>query len=360
VDNLDGTPATCAGRFVCSNAIAVGRFVPDHFAFTAPAAPPRFRTFDQSCAAGRSFTYIGAPFGYVSGELPAASVEARNFSGNVTTNYRDPSAGGLFKLTAASLVQTYSMTGQTINTSLQTPQLTAVGNGTATYTGNAADTISIARSAAAASAPFNANIELRWVAEDANENAVNQGIITTPTPLLFNGTGSGIAFDGVPAPGNEFRYGRLRLANANGSQLVALPVLMEAQYFNGTIFVTNTADNCTSVAAGSVTMTFSGNLAACETAVTNAGALSAGRRTLVLPAPGAGNDGAADLRANLAAASGNACTAVGGAGPASTSAARPWLQGNWTAAPFDDDPTARATFGTFKGSSEVIFIRENF
>ncbi len=360
--DADDTPANCSGYHVCQSAapLTVGRFVPDHFAFTVPGGTPapQFRTFDMSCAAARSFTYIGAPFGYVT--TPKARVEARNAAGNVTTNYRNPAPGGLFKLSAGSLVQTYSMTGQTVTTSLQAATLDSIGNGVADFTAASADRISIDRNAAAASAPFSANLELRWVAEDANENAANQGIITTPTPFLFNGTGSGIAFDGVPAPGNQFRYGRLRLANANGSQLVALPVLMEAQYFNGTIFVTNTADNCTSIAAGTVTMAFNGNLAACETAVTNAGALSAGRRTVVLPAPGTGNDGAADLRINLAAVSGNACTAVGGAGPASTSAARPWLQGNWTGTAFDDDPTARATFGTFRGSSEVIFIRENF
>ena len=32
----------------------------------------------------------------------------------------------------------------------------------------------------------------------------------------------------------------------------------------------------------------------------------------------------------------------------------------WTGSAFDDNPTARATFGTFRGAGEVIFIRENF
>ncbi len=352
----DDTPATCAGYHICQSAapLAVGRFVPDHFAFVVPGGttPPQFRTFDQACAAPRSFTYIGAPFGYVT--RPTARVEARNAAGSATTNYR----GSLFKLTTASLAQNYSMTGQTINPSLQTPALTAIGNGTATFTSHANDLIAIARNAASASAPFNASIQLRWIAEDDAELALNGTITTSPgTGFVFDGGGSGIAFDA----GSQFRYGRLRVQNANGSQTAALPVVMETQYFSGAGgFVTNAADNCTAISTSDVALTFSGNLAACETAITAAGAVAAGRRTLVLPAPGNGNDGAATLRVNLDNAAGTTCLVPGGATSAITNASKPWLQGNWTGAAFDDDPTARATFGTFKGSSEVIFIRENF
>ncbi len=352
----DDTPATCAGYHICQSAapLAVGRFVPDHFTFSVPGGTPapQFRTFDTAACA-RSFTYIGQPFGYAT--APTASVEARaapSVGGNITTNYR----GALFKLAAADLIQTYSNTPvKPMTPALLAASLSAIGNGTATFTANAGDKVAFDRNPASASVPFSANIALSWEAEDDAENGANQGIITTPTPYQF----SSIAFDA----GAEFRYGRLRLANANGSQLVAMPLLMEAQYANAAgIFVTNNADNCTSIGNNNVQMTFSGNLAACETAITGAPAtLSGGRRTLVLPAPGTGNDGAATLTVNLgAAASGTTCIAAGGGTVPAAGANRLYLQGNWTGSAFDDNPTARATFGTFRGAGEVIFIRENF
>jgi uncharacterized protein DUF6701 len=357
VDSGDGTPANCtaSGRYVCpAAATAVGRFVPDHFAFSVPGGttPPQFRTFDMACAATRSFTYIGAPFGYVT--RPTATVEARNAAGNITTNYR----GTLFKLTTGDLTQNYTMAGQTITTALSTPALTAIGNGTATFTANTADRITIQRNNAAASAPFNGAIELRWIAEDNNEVALNGTISTSPgTGFVFDGGGGGIAFDS----GSQFRYGRLRVANANGSQLTALPVLVEAQYYNGSTFITNAADNCTAIANNNVAFAFAGNLGACETAGSGGGTLVAGRRTLVLAAPGSGNDGAATLTVNLTNAGlGSTCTAVGGAGPASSGANLPWLQGNWSGGTYTLNPSGRATFGVFRGSDEVIFIRENF
>ena len=106
---------------------------------------------------------------------------------------------------------------------------------------------------------------------------------------------------------------------------------------------------------------FTGNLAACETAVSGGGTLTSGRRTLLLAAPGNANDGSVILTANLGAApSGTTCTVVGGAVSPAAGADRAYLQGNWTGPLYDDNPGARATFGTFKGAGEVIFMRENF
>jgi len=357
------TPGNCtaSGRYICQSPapLAVGRFVPDRFAITAGTAPV-LRTFDTTDAAcsvppsgpRRSFTYIGQPFGYVT--APTGTVEAQNATGGTTANYR----GALWKLTAAADVsQTFTNTpAKPITPTLGTPTLTEIANsGTGTLSANAADKIAFDRDSATPSAPFNADLMLRWSVADDAENGANQGIITTATPLDF----TSIAFDA----GNAFRYGRLRLGNANGSHLTPLPVVMEAQYaLLANSFVTNTADHCTSIANANVAMgTFSGNLVACETAVTGAGTLSAGRRTLVLPAPGSANDGAVILSVNLgAAAAGTTCTVVGGGTVAAGGANRPYLQGSWAGVAYDDDPTARATFGTFKGAGEVIFMRENF
>jgi MSHA biogenesis protein MshQ len=166
------------------------------------------------------------------------------------------------------------------------------------------------------------------------------------------------------------RFGRLALRNANGSQIVPLRLAMEAQYWGYTNppantalgFMTNTADSCTSIANVNVAMSgFAGRLSACETAVNGAGTLSAGRKTLLLPAPGSANDGSVLLTVNLDSTnSGTTCTSVGGGTVGVTGASRSYLQGNWAGTDYDDNPTARAAFGTFRGAEEVIFMRENF
>lgn len=336
VDSGDGTPASCAGYYVCqSAALAVGRFVPDRFALTS-LTPPQFQTSgvaDAACSAlPRSFTYVGQAFGYAT--TPSATVTAQNAAGGTTTNYR----GALWKLAAAGVSQSFANTPVlTLDTSLVgAPTLTEVANtGTGTLTANGADRIAFVRDATTASAPFNADLSLTWTVQDTSESGAGQGVIGTAAALVFNS----IAFD----QGAEFRYGRLRLVNANGSQLVPLPMLMEAQYYSGAAgFVTNAADHCTSVATGSITLgNYTGNLAAGETVLSGGGTFSAGRRILQLSAPGSANDGSVTLTANLGAT-------------------HPHLRGNWTGALFDDDPTARATFGTFKGAGEVIFMRENY
>ena len=152
--------------------------------------------------------------------------------------------------------------------------------------------------------------------------------------------------------------GRLAIGNRNGSQLVPLRVPAETQYWNGTSFITNNSDSCTTLAATNVALAFQpGNLSACETSLTTT-TFANGRANLQLSAPGQGNDGSVVLTANLGAtASGNTCS------PASTpvtSANRLYLQGNWTGANYDQNPSGKATFGTYRGAEEVIFTRENF
>jgi MSHA biogenesis protein MshQ len=154
------------------------------------------------------------------------------------------------------------------------------------------------------------------------------------------------------------RSGRVRVFNAYGSELLALPVSTVFQYYASAAsgWVTGT-DTCTALAAGNFAFSFPVNaankLAACETVVTVAGANP--RPTVTLSAPGAGNNGWADLTLNLGAtAAGNQCTAVGGA---ATTANAPWLQFNWLGAGVAN-PTSQVTFGVYK--SPLIYRRENY
>jgi MSHA biogenesis protein MshQ len=352
---VDAADSTLAERTISSPAITVGRFVPDHFDL-AVLATPQLRTFNTTTCDTRSFTYVGQPFGYVA--APQATVLARNASGGTTTLY----AGALWKLVGGSpdVVQGYSplapaSPGLDVGAVSQ-PALSSNGDGTGVLAANPADLLRFTRPATAPlTPPFNAAISLNWTVSDPHEAGVpGNGTITASAPLVF----SSIAFDA----GSEFRYGVLKLANGYGSELNNLPAVIEAQYWNGSAFVTNGADHCTTLASGSVAMgNYQRNLSACETAITPVSVrLASGRAVFTLRKPGNGNSGSVDLTLELGGtAGGQTCPLQGAAAVAATAANMPWLQGRWgSAVNYDTNPRARASFGQYK--SPLLYLRESF
>ncbi len=151
----------------------------------------------------------------------------------------------------------------------------------------------------------------------------------------------------------RLRYGRLRMQNAYGSELRTLPVPLEAQYWNGSFYTTNTDDSCTTLPMASIVMSnFTGGLAACETQITPTGTqtLASGRIPggLVLTRPGPSNSGSVDLAINVTAtAAGTTC--VASTPSAATAANQPW---------FGPNIGGRATFGIYR--SPLIYLRENY
>ena len=342
---VDAADSSLAERAFESPVVNVGRFVPDHFTL-ATASVPRFKTFNDTSCATRSFTYIGQPFGYLT--LPQATITARNAAGATTLNY----AGALWKLAPGGVTQTYTSATGVLDTGLiGAPSVAAIGAGTGKVTANAADVVSFFRTTPVA--PFMASISLSMSVRDTSENAVSgNGSIDTGTPALF----SGIAFDS----GNEIRFGQLALSNAHGSELLGLPVPLEAQYWTGSAFTRNAADSCTQLAASHVALAnWQRDLNACETSVSLSGRFSAGRGSLRLSAPGAGNTGSVDLTLNLGVTGGGS-TCVASAPAPVTGASMTWLRGRWTGGAYDQYPAARASFGLFRGGRSLIYLREMY
>lgn len=343
VDAADGS--TAAEMNIESTAFDVGRFVPDHFDLTG-ASIPQFKTFNDTTCGTRSFTYVGQPFGYLT--LPQATITAKNAAGATTLNY----AGALWKLVPAGAVQTYTpVTGNLDIGLLGPPTVTASGGGTGVLTASAADEIAFVRTTPVA--PFTADISLSMSIQDLAEAGVSgNGTVDTPTPLLF----ASIAFDA----GNQVRFGQLVLTNALGSELLGLPVPIETRYWNGSGFALNTADFCTQFAANQVALSgWRRNLSPCETSVSLSGRFNAGRGNLRFSAPGAGNTGSVDLTVQLGAtASGSTC--VGGAVTAAAPASLSWLQGRWSGGAYNQNPAARASFGLYRGSKSLIYLREMY
>jgi hypothetical protein len=331
IDAGDGS--SLAERTVESAAFTLGRFVPDRLDLATNAA-----AFAPACG---GFTYQGQPFGF--GTAPAWTATARNAAGATTVNY----TGALFKIAPATVTgQAWSATTGTLEIvdSLDSPVVTSLGAGVGRIDFGVGGGLRFARAALAA--PFDASLTL------AANVADQDGVAYASNPY----SQAGIGFTGGQA---SQRFGRLRAVNAYGSELLALPVPLTAQYWNGLGFVRNGDDNCTAIPALAAVaqtapltpgLTFypaagDNQLAAGETTASLNSPLVAGSAGLVLSAPGLGNHGYLDLVADAPA----------------------WLDYNWDGVDqggdgnlYDDNPRSRAAFGKHRGSDRVIIRREMY
>ena len=350
IDATDGTPADCsaAGRLICQSAapLAVGRFVPDRFEFSAPSTP-MLLTFGENACATRSFTYVGQPFWYNPLMPPSATLQAVNAAGVVTANYPlntatlRPAIGESYVDAAAPVAAPLDVSA------IGSPAATS-GAGSGTYTASTAGQLRYDRTTPVV--PFNAAIGLTVTATDSTESAVaGNGTISAASPLVFDGGGTGIAFDA----GSEFRYGRLRLTGASGLRNLPLQVPFETQHWTGMFFATNILDTCTALISGSVAL--GNNIGSITTSVVAVSALTGGRGAITLAAPDA--SGSVDVSALLGPSA--AICPVSAPQPGG-SGTLPWLRGQWCGAAYDRDPTVRARFGIRRGSDEQIYMRENY
>ncbi|OZA06465.1 MAG: hypothetical protein B7X95_02715 [Methylophilaceae bacterium 17-44-8] len=304
--------AAAGGKNACgfgniSNTAYFGRFIPDHFAVTAGANTP---------ACSTAFTYFGQD-----GVSTAFSLTAQSVSNTTTQNYTGTYAKlGIntwsnFNFTASPLPP-----GSVLSASATAP----IG----TWTNGVANVVAqhIVGRPSAITAPTNITISAAPMDADT---------VTMPVTAV--------------APASAFRFGRLFVANSYGSELLALAVPIEAQYWNGLAYQRNQLDSCTLIPANAIQMrNYRANLNACETHLTGAGSVANGVARLNLSKPGAGNSGSVELSVNLNAANGTTCNSASAS--AASAATTPWF-GNI-------NPGARATFGIYK--SPVIYLRENF
>ena len=343
IDDTDGSSAL--EREITSAVINVGRFVPDHL--TVLLNTPAFGT---ACGAG-SFTYVGQAFDYT--VQPVITMQAQNFANAATTLY----AGSWWRITSGSLTgKSYTAASGTLDVSGITgtdPVINDAGSGSGTLTFGSGTGLFFTRTTPVV--PFDAELSLAINVVDAD------GVAYAGNPARFGtaSAGNGIAF----SSGKQMRFGRLRIGNANGSQLLPLKVQIQAQYWDstgaGNSFITNTADSCIALAAAHIALgNYQKNLNACEASVT-VGSFAGGRSTVQLSAPGNGNNGSVDLTANLGAG-GSGTTCIAGAATPVTGANRAYLQGNWSGGAYDQNPIARAAFGVYRGAEEIIYFRENY
>jgi len=379
--NLSNRVTLFAGPANASGAV-VGRFRPAYFEISAPVITPRSE--NASCSAS-SFTYMGEPMGV------SFTLTPRNAAGGTTTNYRDFGGGVDYskfptsKTTTANWIALgapdsvglwMNATGHAVSPGSCT---VVISNATPSVTSyvctGVANPASVSRAAGprvTVSAPgitwstggigsFTANATLeRADTPDGAYATVNIGVVpmdaegvTVQTSALNLDTNNDAANERVSLGTTQLRFGRLKLSNAYGSELLDLPVPLVTQYWDGTAFVTNAADNCTTLSSTNMSLTYpSGStLNATNMGVSHislggspVGVFLAGRGTLKLTKPSGTltGRGSVTLTEDLVAGS------------------MTYLQGAWTGTSYTQNPSALATFGVYKGNNAFIYLRENY
>ena len=257
------------------------------------------------------------------------SIWARDLADNVTQNYQ----GAYAKLNAKlNLVAAGNPLGlgvmdtatPTYNLALDT-SLAATGVFAA---GNAAiiAPLAVVR-AASAVGPYSA-VQVGIAPTDSDGikmNAYNLGV----TSATFDRTS---IMDPLVQNVTAVRYGRMKISNAHGSEKLPLPIVLNAQYWNGSAYITNTEDNETVLAVANITP---GNY--------QRKALDTWTTLVALPN---GTASAGTWSATLAT-------------PAGTFTGRGSTDITLTVPSYLPSTPGRATFGVYKSSNQFIYMREN-
>ncbi len=411
--DIDAADSTKAQRYFRSNAVIYsGRFVPASYQLINLNTPQ----LQAACAAG-GFTYLGQTFGYDT--TPSVAVKAMSGAAIPvpTTDYLGAlGSGGIWKLatplayssaactaptqTCATVRQsgttrfttTYALGSATpgwdgSNLASQTGNATIVSgnNGAGVLAFGASDKLTLYRNPATPQTSYTAAATLALQLDDYSEAG-----LVTPTPASTTcATSPGIAGNptcisgtvaATAAPffnsGSIFRYGRLWLGNAYGSELLDIRMPVKVQYWTGTGWATNTLDSCTSLPSSAIAL---GNYLAppAGTALSTANmgtahrpgsaiTLASGIGTIMLAKPNPSATGSFDVVLNLGNGVTNAgskscepaafdATYVGGTAPATSLT---YLSGNWCGAAYDKAPSARVKLGSPK--APYVYLRERY
>lgn len=300
------TPATCGtGRYVCSAATPVGRFVPDHFdtAVVATATVP------MPCPSGLACPVSYNGFVY-SGQAFAAQAVARNAAEAVTLNYDSTTA-----LSKAVTLTAWDTAGGAIANP---------AGGALAF--NAVPAAAFSAGAATTSVPVYTFPTSPLAPTAIYIRATDADNVTSLRAASVEG-------------GVMVVSGRVKISNAHGSELLSLPMRAAVQYYNTAgSWVVSTTDNATSfdTATDIVSNIVTGPLAGVS--VQNAGAV-----TVV--------SGIMNFTLNRPLVAGSADISLGAPG---------YLLAGSNGAGVNPSKAGRATFGVYKGNNEFIYLRENY
>ncbi len=326
---LDIQDLNYGGVGINADEINVGRFYPDHFDVVASNG-----SFDTGCGAS---VYISEPFSYL--VEPTLTITAKNAIGGVTKNYTGTSYQ---KLIAGDIARSFpvadnttdgvvSMTRMAVTTGTNVGALTG-SNGEMTYTFNSSDTFTYTKDVNSQIATFVADVS---ILTDAIVESAGDGVSATASPLPT-----------ITPTGIDILFGRWRMENVFGPETSALSMVSIVEYFDGSIFLTNTADTCTDLSAkvsidgGAVNTGYTGIGVGGGTSDFSQSLLTdGGDRGFSFTAPLVGNTGSINVGVDLSTL--------------------PWLYYDWDA---DGDIEAHddvtVTFGRYRAHDKIIYWRE--
>lgn len=343
--NLDALVFNAAG----AQQTRVGRFIPASFSLSTPSASHRV---GLACGVASTFTYLDENFtlGFTLTAQNASGVRTQNYAGNFAR--LDLATAANFNLAGIAGTTMF----KTTNSRLALTNVTHNGWSAGVASGIALTARALRTSTA--DGPFNASFGIA----PADADGVTMASLDLDTDSPANGA------DRSTVGAIPLRFGRLRLQNGIGPANRQLKLALDAQYWNGTAYNTNTLDSCTRVSATNLSF---GNLR--RTLVVNDASMvgtsetvTNGRGSIKLAAPASGHVGSLDVAIALDSATPPAdasClksqaawtatkTATAGAGLTA-------LRGPWCGTAYSD-PSARATWGLYRGADGVVYQRENY
>ena len=161
---------------------------------------------------------------------------------------------------------------------------------------------------------------------------------------LIQSSGTSTTEDASPT-GVKIRFGRLLLKNSFGPETSNLPQLLQVEYFDGTGFVVNQDDNCTSYDANNISLNATVNDNSLDPddieAVGDTGDFIDGKtQEIALKFKVLGDESHGEVGVSYDTYD--------------------WLKFDWKVDGVYINPSATATFGLFRGNDRIIYMREVF
>lgn len=321
----------------------VGRFYPYQYDISGPSLTPATGTI----------SYLDQPFG------AAFTLTAKSATGTPTTNYT--TAGGFAKLDPTNPAlwpsTTLGSTGFALGARNGATDLSTrfALNGTPTGTWSSGEVMVSAQVTLAR--PTTTTPDATWGPYDSLDIGVapqdSDGVTLAVAALDMDANGDSTN-ERKKLGQTKARFGRLRLLNAYGSELLPMRVEYRAEYWDGSRWTTNALDSSTALVVGNVAKRAALPVPAISVLSNGVGFITFAPTAV----------GAYDIALNLGSTVNDAsCNAV--ALPASSAANMPWLRGSWAppascngTAAWAQDPNVRVKFGSPK--APYIYLRERY
>jgi hypothetical protein len=314
-DNYFGT-----GPLALKTALPVGRFYPYGLTLNSTSIINRSKL---TCSSTPDFNYMGEQFDVL------INLSAQNKDGINVQNYD------------GTMLNANNGSSWNISALLGTNNLTSrVGfiSGASTWSNGSSD-ISLGLTLNRSTVPDGpySNLTIGFNPIDAD------GVTLKTYDLDLNNDG----IDDAALIGNtNFYFGRMKINNATGSELLRMAIPIEVQYFNGAGFVTNANDSCTSLTGTNFSTTnFTQNLTSPEVSLIYPTSFINGKQTIIMNKPSGGDgiyNGSFDLNYNLSTSS------------------QTYLAGKWIGTTYSDNPKAKIILSRQASKRRIIFVKDNY